>query len=430
MTTVLLLVKISWRNLWRNPRGTLLTALALGLGLALLLISLGLLDGGHEQMVDDGVRLGAGDVVIEAKGYQDTGSQDLLLSARAVSEAEELLDGAAMKHLVRGVSPRLVATGLLSSAANAAGVGIIGVIPSQERTVSLIPQRIIEGTYLSDDAPSGVVLGSELARKLELKVGSKVVLMTQAVQTPGPETEDGAAGEMKSTLLRVSGIFNTGVEEVDSNLIHLPLPLAQTLLGVPDQEITQLAVLLEQEGDSAIVANGLRRQLIGDPVEVLTWRESMPMLAQNLRLDHAFNYIMNGVVLSMVGLGILNTILMRVLERRYEFGVCTALGLRPLQLAVMIVGESLALSLISLTLGLALGLSVNHYLAVSGLDLRWLSKTKLPPALMVDPILYARLSPERIVWSVSVVLIMATVISFYPAFKAARTELPDALKVL
>jgi len=139
---------------------------------------------------------------------------------------------------------------------------------------------------------------------------------------------------------------------------------------------------------------------------------------------------MNGVVLAMVGLGILNTILMRVLERRYEFGVCTALGLRPVQLASMIVGESLALSLISLTLGLALGLSVNHYLAVTGLDLRWLSKTKLPPALIIDPILYSRLSLERIVWSVGVVLAMATVISLYPAFKAARTELPGALKVL
>ena len=78
-----------------------------------------------------------------------------------------------------------------------------------------------------------------------------------------------------------------------------------------------------------MVAKGLRKQLAGAPVEVLTWRESMPMLAQILGLDHAFNYVMNGVVLAMVGLGILNTILMRVLERRYEFGVCKALGLRP-----------------------------------------------------------------------------------------------------
>jgi ABC-type lipoprotein release transport system permease subunit len=423
-------VKIGWRNLWRNPRGTLLTASALGLGLALLLISLGLLDGGHEQTIADGVRLGPGHVVIQAKGYQDSGSDELLLPAQVVSGIEGFLQTAEMKKLVRGVSPRLLATGLLSSSANSAGVRIMGVIPQDEPAVSFIPQRVVEGTYLSDDRPSGVVIGAELARELEVKIGSRVVLMTQALRQPGIETKNGAGEEMQSTLLRVSGIFRTGLGAVDANIIQLPLPAAQTLLGLPDGQVTQVALLLQQEGDSAMVARALRKQLTGGTVEVLTWRESIPMLAQILGLDHAFNYIMNGVILAMVGLGILNTILMRVLERRYEFGVCKALGLRPGQLAVMVIGESLALTAISLALGLALGLSVEHYFATSGLDLRWIFKTDLPSALVLDPILYSRLSSNRIIWSVSIVFAMATIISFYPALKAARTELPDALKGL
>ncbi len=430
MTSALLLVKISWRNLWRNPRGTLLTALALGLGLALLLISLGLLDGGHEQTIADGVRFGPGHVVIQAKGYQDSGSDELLLPVQVVSRIEEFLQTADMKPVVRGVSPRLLATGLLSSSANSAGVRIMGVIPQDEPAVSFIPQRIVEGTYLSSGKPSGVVIGAELARKLEVKIGSRVVLMTQALRQPEIETKNGAGAEMQSTLLRVSGIFHTGLEAVDANIIQLPLPAAQTLLGVPDGQVTQVALLLQQEGESPLVARALRKQLTGAPVEVLTWRESIPMLAQILGLDHAFNYIMNGVILAMVGLGILNTILMRVLERRYEFGVCKALGLRPRQLAVMVIGESLALTAISLALGLVLGLSVEHYFATSGLDLRWIFRTGLPAALVFDPILYSRLSLNRIVWSVSIVFMMATIISFYPALKAARTELPDALKVL
>lgn len=430
MTSVLLLVKISWRNLWRNPRGTLLTALALGLGLALLLISLGLLDGGHEQTIADGVRFGPGHVVIQAKGYQDSGSDELLLPAQVVSRIEEFLQTAVMKPVVRGVSPRLLATGLLSSSANSAGVRIMGVIPQDEPAVSFIPQRIVEGTYLSNGNPPGVVIGAELASNLEVKIGSRVVLMTQALRQPGIETKSRAGEEMQSTLLRVSGIFQTGLEAIDANIIQLPLSAAQTLLGVPGGQVTQVALLLQQEGDSPLVARALRKQLTGSPVEVLTWRESIPMLAQILGLDHAFNYIMNGVILAMVGLGILNTILMRVLERRYEFGVCKALGLRPRQLAVMVIGESLALTAISLALGLALGLSVEHYFANSGLDLRWVFRTGLPAALVFDPILYSRLSLNRIVWSVGIVFMMATIISFYPALKAARTELPDALKVL
>ncbi len=430
MTRVLLLAKLSWRNLWRNPRGTLLTALALGLGLALLLISLGLLDGGHEQTIADGVRFGPGHVVIQAKGYQDSGSDELLLPAQVVSRIEEFLQTADMKPVVRGVSPRLLATGLLSSSTNSAGVRIMGVVPQDEPAVSFIPHRIVEGTYISNGKHSGVVIGAELARKLEVKIGSRVVLMTQALRQPDLETKSGAGEEMQSTLLRVSGIFQTGLEAVDANIIQLPLSEAQTLLGVPGGQVTQVALLLQQEGDSPLVARALRKQLTGAPVEVLTWRESIPMLAQILGLDHAFNYIMNGVILAMVGLGILNTILMRVLERRYEFGVCKALGLRPRQLAVMVIGESLALTAISLALGLVLGLSVEHYFATSGLDLRWVFRTGLPAALVFDPILYSRLSLNRIVWSVGIVFMMATIISFYPALKAARTELPDALKVL
>ncbi len=431
MRSIFLLAKLSWRNLWRNPRGTALTALALGLGLALLLISLGLLDGGHEQTIAAGVRFGPGHVVIQAKGYQASGSDELLLPAQVVLKAETFLQSPKMKPIVRGVNPRLLATGLLSSSANSSGVRITGVIPQDEPAVSLIPERLVEGTYLSNDKPSDVVIGADLANKLEVKIGSRVVLMTQAFRQPGNEPKNGAGGEeMQSTLLRVRGIFRTGLQAVDANIINLPLPAVQALLGIPDGQVTQVAILLQQEGDSPMVARALRKQLTGEPVEVLTWRESLPMLAQILGLDHAFNYIMNGVILAMVGLGILNTILMRVLERRYEFGVSKALGLRPRQLAMMVVGESLALTAISLALGLVLGLSVEHYFATAGLDLRWVFKTGLPPALVFDPILYSRLSLNRIVWSVSIVFIMATIISFYPAVKAARTHLPDALKLL
>jgi ABC-type antimicrobial peptide transport system permease subunit len=131
----------------------------------------------------------------------------------------------------------------------------------------------------------------------------------------------------------------------------------------------------------------------------------------------------------MVGLGILNTILMRVLQRRYEFGLCSALGLRPMQLGIMVIGESLALTSFSLALGLTLGLSVQYYFATHGLDLRWFFKSSLPAALVFEPIIYSRLSLARIISSVGIVFLTATIISMYPALKAARTKLPGALKV-
>jgi ABC-type lipoprotein release transport system permease subunit len=179
-----------------------------------------------------------------------------------------------------------------------------------------------------------------------------------------------------------------------------------------------------------LVASRLRERLAAASVEVLTWRESMTELVQVVRLRSAFNYIMFGIILVMVGLGLLNTMLMAVLERRYEFGVCAALGLQPHQLAGIILCESLALTAISLGLGLVLGLSIHYFFATRGLDLRWFTDVNLSAAgTIFDPIMYSRLSPGRTAWSVGIVFIIAVNMSLYPAFKAARTELPEALRI-
>lgn len=432
MMGLLLLAKIAWRNLWRNSRRTLLTALALGLGLALLLVALGLREGAHEQMITNGVRLGGGHVVVQARGYQETRAQELLLPSWVVSATEETLHSDVMPHPLQGVSPRLLASGLLSSATNAAGVGIVGVIPEEEHRVSLAAQRIVAGGYFSDGQPSGMVIGAELARKLEVQVGSKIVLMAQGIRPPDADaagTDETREGEIQSALFRVIGIFRTGLPAVDTYVIHLPLPAVQSLLGAQNQ-VTQVAIFLEQEDDALLVASRLRERLAAAPAEVLTWRESMTELVQVVRLRSAFNYVMFSIILVMVGLGLLNTMLMAVLERRHEFGVCAALGLQPSQLAGIILCESLALIVISLALGLVLGLSVHYYFATKGLDLRWFTDVNLSAAGTVfDPIMYSRLSPGRTAWSVGIVFITAVTMSLYPAFKAARTELPGALRI-
>jgi ABC-type lipoprotein release transport system permease subunit len=194
--------------------------------------------------------------------------------------------------------------------------------------------------------------------------------------------------------------------------------------------VTQVAIFLEQADDAPVVAARLRDRLAGAAAEVLTWRESMTELVQVVRLRSAFNYVMFGIILVMVGLGLLNTMLMAVLERRHEFGVCAALGLQPRQLAGIILCESLALIGISLALGLVLGLSIHYFFATRGLDLRWFTDVNLSAAGTVfDPIMYSRLSPGRTAWSVAIVFVIAVTMSLYPAVKAARTALPESLRI-
>ncbi|MCS6925454.1 MAG: ABC transporter permease [Candidatus Binatia bacterium] len=426
MERLSLLGTIAWRNLWRHPRRTVLTALGLGLGLALLLISIGLGDGGHAQMIENGVRLGSGHVVVQARGYQESRAQDLLLPQYIAATVQETLADGRGAGQPTHVSPRLLASGLLSSAAHAAGVTVIGVAPQAERAVSLIPGKIIEGTYLSDAGHPGIVIGEELARKLAVRIGSRVVLMTQALRQP----QTGTPGNIHSALFRVSGIFRTGLRDVDAYVVHLPLPQVQELLGVPAY-ITQVAVFLSHDSATLPVARRLRQVLASEDIEVLTWPEALRELAQFVWLDDAFNYVMLAVILAMVGLGLLNTMLMAVLERRYELGVCAALGLQPGQLAAIVLYESLALTVLGVGIGLLLGLGGHWYFATTGLDLRWFTEIDLSTAGTVfDPILYSRLSLSRLLWSVAVVFLMAVVLAVYPALQAAHTRLPDALRVL
>ena len=430
MTPKRLLLSLAWRNLWRHTRRTILTVLALGLGLTFLLFSLGLGDGSHEQMIVNGIKLGGGHVVIQAPGYQRTQSQDLLLPAHTISAVEEFLQPHTSPSSVHSTSPRLLASGLLSSAANASGVGIVGVQPEAERGVSLIPQRMIEGHYFNSEQPSDLVIGVELAQKLKVRLGSKVVLMAQSVPSEKHKNSNSAGGEIESALFRVSGVFRTGLREVDAYVIHLPLVEAQQLLGA-DEQVTQIAIFLHSVSQASAVAHRLREHFDTNAVEILTWREALAELAQFVWLDDAFGYVMNGIILIMVSLGVLNTMLMSVLERRYEFGVCAALGLRPVQLLVLVMYESLFLIVFSLGLGLALGLGIHWYFATYGLDMRLFTDTDIPIAGTVfDPILYSSLSQARIIWAVSVVGILALLMAVYPGWKAARTELPGALRTM
>jgi ABC-type lipoprotein release transport system permease subunit len=321
-----------------------------------------------------------------------------------------------------------LASGLLQSAANSARVSVFGVSPEAEKALSLIPQSVVDGTYLRDGNTSGLVIGRELARKLEVKVGSKMVLTTQGGPPSHPQNGRKDGGEIQSTLLRVTGIFRTGLRDFDAYVIHLPLAEAQELLGRPSQ-VTQVAIFLARESDTPLVAKRLQEKLGGIPAEVLTWQDSTTRLTQVFWLHDAFAYVSNGILLAMVGLGVLNTLLMGVLKRSYEFGVCAALGLRPRQLAGMVLCESLALTVISLTFGLLVGLTVHFSIAAYGLDLRWFTEINLPFWNVFDPILYSRLSLTRVVWSVVIVFAMAIVSSFYPAWKAARVTLSDAQRI-
>jgi putative ABC transport system permease protein len=417
--TVRLVLRLAWRNLWRHTRRTLLTALAFAVGVFLLIFFLGLGDGMHEKMIETGIRLGSGHVVVEPAGARQEIATNLVLAPAAVAAVQRILASPPVAPLLKGAAPRLMTSGLLSSASNSTGVEVIGVDAVREADLSLLPARLVAGQYLeADGSTPPVIVGRALAEKLNVSLASKVVLMTQA------------GSEIQNQLLRVRGIFKTGIEDVDGHVISMPLADLQTLLDRPGA-LSQEAIFLRRAGDARQVQDLIEAGLRGRPVSVLTWRQAMPQLDQFILIDDAGNYIFNAVVLIMVALGVLNTVLMAVLERRREFGLLAALGMRPYLISLMVTAEAMLLTTLGAGVGLAAGLGVYRYFSVHGLDISTVSgQTFTAAGVAIDTVTKFYLYPGRVPWALGFIAVLGLLAALYPAVRAARTAPTEAMRGL
>ena len=402
----MILPKLAWRNLWKNRRRTLITMTMISVGFALALISLGMADGFHNQMIRNAVRLGSGNLTVEHEDYPDEPSNDKL-----VVEASALRDRIRGVPGIRNVSERIIVMGLIYTADNSAGVAILGIDPASDMTRTTLEPEIVEGRYLKDNEKRGVLVGADLARRLKTSVGGKAVVTAQD-----------ASGQISSQLVRVRGIFRTGIDEMDGYLAQVSLPLARELLGVSDGA-TQLAVFLEDERNQARIKARIEPLIPGPKAAVFDWEDIMPDLVLFVQMDNAGTYIFMGIIMVVVALGILNTILMSVLERTREFGLMVALGMAPLRLLVLVVLETAFLSLVSLGIGTILGFGAHLYFAEYGFDMGFVTQEQLTVAGAVfDSVLYSELVPARVLLLVGIVFSVTFLAGMYPAVRAARVD--------
>ncbi len=378
----------------------------ISVGFALALIALGLADGFHNQMIRNAVRLGAGNLTVEHEDYLDEPSNDKL-----VAEASALRDRIRGVPGLRNVSERIIVMGLMYTADNSAGVAILGVDPASDMTRKTLEPEIIEGRYLKDNEKRGVLIGADLARRLRTSVGGKAVVTAQD-----------ASGQISSQLVRVRGVFQTGIREMDGYFAQVSLPLARALLGV-SEGATQLAIFLENEKHQARIKEEIEPLVSAPKVAVFDWQDVMPDLVLFVQMDNAGTYIFMGIIMVVVALGILNTILMSVLERTREFGLMVALGMDPRRLLVLVVLETTLLSLASLGVGAVLGFGAHLYLAAYGFDMGFASQEQLTMAgTIIDSVLYSELAPTRVLLLEGIVFSVTLAVGIYPAVRASRVD--------
>ena len=410
----MILLRLAWRNLWRNRRRTLLTTTTMALGLTVLLVTLGLGDGGHLQMINSAVRNGSGHVVFQASGFQELGGLERTLSGPQRQAVAAWVAGQAADFEMVGAAPRIWASVLASSSDGSVGVQLIAVQPEAEARISRFAEAVFEGAFLTSQDSGRVVLGAGVARKLKVGLGDKMVLMGQ-----------GAGGEIESIVARVKGLIRTGLEEFDQVLVLTDLATAQDFLKL-GHRVHQFAVLLEDVDLAAPLAQAARQAF--PDLAVLDWEQALPELADFIRIDDGGAYVFHFILFFLIAFMVFNTLLMSVLERGREFALLDAMGLVAGKRFLLVLLEASLIALLALLWGMALGLSLHAYLAVYGLPLDLLSMGDATIAgVAFDPIMYSSLSLARILQAIMVVFLM----SFGLAMVAARrAALPGDIRLL
>ncbi len=399
-----MLWQLALRNIWRNRRRTLLTLSAMVVSSALLILALGIFSGMLRDMLASATEQYFGHLVISADGYQD--DRDMFAHFAADRQLEGLL---AAEPQVRGYSQRLRTFGLLSFQRNSSPVELLGVLPEQEVRVTNLQEHLLSGRYLQPADRSGAVLGSGLARRLGIEPGDSLVFVTQA-----------ADGSIGNDLLEVRGVFTTGVHSHDNGLVLVPLGWLQQLLVLPGK-LHEIAVRIDQPLQAAAFAGRLQQQLSAQ-LQVLDWGKMLPEMREVVASYDVSRMIIVIILYLATGLGILNTFFMSVLERTREFGVLMAVGMRPGQVRLMVLLETLAMGLIALLVGVTLGILLSLYMAQVGIDLSGSLTPITYAGGTILPRLHAVLELGNILFPALTLLIVCLLAGFLPANRAARMQ--------
>lgn len=408
----LFLLKLSWKNIWRNKRRTLLTVNAIALGVTFLIWGQNYYDSFHEQLIQNVIQYHSGHLSVSLPHYEDERETSLYL--KNPSEIYSWLD---QQPEVKAFSPRIHLQGMLSSAHGSVSLWFSGVDPAKEKFTTEFANSIKEGTYLDTKRPGKpIVIGSHVAERLKLKLGSKVVALTQGI--------DGSIG---NELFYVRGIFETH-SDLDKSIAFILLADARILLSLPPEAIHQVSILLRQ--DRYLNTTRDRFEGIFDPakVQIATWMTLQSRLMGIIELEKSANQVLMFIILFIAAMGIANAILMSILERTREFGVMMAIGTSKMDMVKMVFTETLLLSLVGVLVGNVFGIAVTLYFNQKGFDLRWLTNQDIFVAgAMINTISYPTVQWFNNLSVTLVILSLSMLAAFIPVQHITKLNTISAL---
>ena len=416
---LLMLLMLAWRNLWRHRKRTIITLSSIGIGFALAVLSIGIGDGSHNSLVRNAIKLGEGHLTIQPRGYlQAPANHKFLEEGLTLAKTLQAL------NLPGSIEPRISLQVLASTANNSVGAALEGIANQDDPRIEMLKPQLLSGEWIAPGDHRGIIIGAGMARKLKAKVGSKVVLMAGK-----------KGGDSQAQLGRVRGIFKSQVAEMDDYLVLSDIVFARYFLAgegaiTSKQPVTRFAIFLNDPDTLAEWKEKIKTGVESTQVVAMDWREMMPQLVQFIIIDDAGNYVFLILILIMVVFGVLNTVLMSVLERTREFGLLRALGLSRQHLLALVFCESLLLSLLAVAVGWVAGGGTHLWFSQHGLDFTALigEGGNVMMGSFMDPVIYTELSWDRVIQLTSIIFFATLGSGIYPAIKAARVTPVEALR--
>ena len=349
----------------------------------------------------------------EEKSYQ----QDPLIE-KCFDESKKLKDILSAAPQVRAFAHRLQAGALIASEKNSLGGIVVGVEPSKEAKISAVARKVKTGKYLADDDIRKCLVGSKLAEYLEVGLGDKIVVLTQAL--------DGSTGAMKFT---VKGIIKMGADKFEKTLVVVPIDCLRGILRAEGKVHSVVCALTSPEIVHQAV-NGLSAQLDESKLSVLGWPKLVPELLEFIELDDTFGNIFLSIVLLVVIFGILSAVFTSVLERTHEFGLMLALGTRPRQVLLLILMETILLAAFGTVLGLAVGLPCAYYFQCNPIEMPASSEDIWAAYGMDENKIWFEIRPHKVFIVTTFLIGLATVFSMYPAWRASVLRPDQAMRTV
>jgi len=404
-----LYLRIAWRNIWRHRRRTLLVAVAMALGLAMMMMYDGLMAGFDQAIYGNAIKVLGGNIQIHEEGYRTETGQNPLLP---LSDDEAVVQAAQAQPQVQTATRRINTGGLVSSPEGSFGVNITGIEPEKELEVSLPAQNIIAGRYLAADDKDMIFIGKGMADAMDVLVGERITMV-------GRSTHE----QTRRRTMTVVGIYDLGMSEFEKGTVYVSLGEAQELFDLTGQS-TEVAIVLKQLGQEPKVIATLEPLLPG--YEIDTWRNNYPELFAAITTKNGVMNIFSVIILVIAGIGILNLLLMAVYERTREIGLLGALGLKPRQISLLFILEGILMGLVGVAAGIVLGLLFNGLLRQVGLDFSEMAGATEYMALIKGRI-YPSWGIEKLLGRALTVAIISALAAFIPAREAARREPAAAL---